>query len=61
MPQIAPCTPCLGGTIIQVMLQPWSGCTLWTYLSHTHNALLASVVAVGDGSQPYYGLVGRVF
>jgi len=38
----------------------WFRAPLWTHLSHTHNALLASVEAVGDGSQPYYhGLVSR--
>src|SRR5262249_37603612 len=35
--------------------------TLWTYLAHTSNALLASVVAVGDCNQPYHGLVSRAF
>jgi len=29
----------------------------WTHLSQTHNALLASVVAVGDCCQPYHGRV----
>jgi len=31
--------------------------TLWTYLSHLHNTLLASVVAVGDCHQQYHGLM----
>ena len=35
------------------------GATLWTRLSHTQNALLASVVSVGDFSQQYHGIVSR--
>jgi hypothetical protein len=33
----------------------------WTYLSHTPNALLASVVAGGAYYQPYHGRVSRAF
>jgi len=33
--------------------------TLWTHLSQTPNALLASVVVVGACSQQYHGLVSR--
>jgi hypothetical protein len=34
---------------------------LWTYLSQTHTALLASVVAVGDGSEQDHGRMSRAF